>query len=70
VKLEYIPCNSKEELVKEFTAATEQDSDNQFVEALCYTEDTGVVMIGNMISSHESGKVNSYNYRIPCNCGK
>lgn len=61
VRLEYLPCYSQDQLLQEFTNVTQRAEDNQFVEALAFSKDTSVLMIGNMTSSAEPEKVR---YRI------
>uniref|UniRef100_A0A2P2HY56 Delta(24)-sterol reductase n=2 Tax=Hirondellea gigas TaxID=1518452 RepID=A0A2P2HY56_9CRUS len=58
VRLEYRPCNSPAQLLQEFSDATKREDGNQFVEAICFTRETAVVMVGNMVDSAEPGKVN------------
>ncbi|KAK4319169.1 hypothetical protein Pmani_009871 [Petrolisthes manimaculis] len=58
VKVEYKPCHSLDNLVRTFTEEVEKTEENQFVEGLMYSLDSGVVMTGNMCSTAEPGKLN------------
>ena len=57
VRLEYIPCYSQAQLVDEFSKCTQREENNQFVEALAFSKETAVLMIGNMVTSAEPEKV-------------
>lgn len=55
--MEYKPCHSLDNLVQTFSEEVEKGQDNQFVEGLMYSLDSGVVMTGNMCTTAEPGKV-------------
>jgi len=56
VKLSYEPFTRKETFLKEFDAAS-RDETNDFVEALCYSPDKYVLMKGTMTNAVETSKV-------------
>lgn len=49
VRVQYIPLYTQDELVNRFDKECRKVNENDFVEALTYSKDTGVVMIGKMV---------------------
>lgn len=62
LKMEYIPVKTKAELVKRFAIESNKGKENMFVEGLMYSENTTVIMLGNMTDHAESGKINPIGY--------
>lgn len=58
VKVEYKPCHSLDNLIETFTAETQREEGNQFVEGLMFSLHSGVVMTANMSNTAEPGKIN------------
>jgi delta24-sterol reductase len=58
VKLEYFPVHSLDHAMSVFEEKTLQEKGNQFVEAIMYNRDQGVIMVGNMSTWAEPGKLN------------
>ncbi|CAL8134552.1 unnamed protein product [Orchesella dallaii] len=58
VKMEYFPVHSMEHAVETFQKQTLREDGNQFVEAVMFNRDQWVVMVGNMVTSAEPGKLN------------
>lgn len=58
VKLDYYPAHTLEKLVKLMEDFSNQEKDNQFVEGLLFNKGEGIVMVGNMVTSAEPGKLN------------
>lgn len=58
VKLHHKPCYSLDELDKTFREEIEKKEGNDFVEALVFSRDTGVVMTGTLTNQAEPTKVN------------
>ncbi|XP_022101668.1 delta(24)-sterol reductase-like [Acanthaster planci] len=58
VKIEYRPAHSMSEVIKAFSEETMKKSNNEFVEALMYSKEAGVVMTANMTDDAEESKVN------------
>ena len=52
VRLEYHPCHTIAETLRQFTAAS-SDQQVDFVEGLVYSRETAVVMVGTMVSAEE-----------------
>lgn len=48
VRVAYHPCTTLDDLTQVFDAACRNTTDNEYVEALTYSRDRGVVMIGNL----------------------
>ena len=59
VKLEYYPAHTLDKCLSLFEQFTLQENDNQFVEGLMFNKDQGVIMVGNMVTSVEPGKVSN-----------
>jgi len=57
VKLEYYPTNSLDEAVEMLGDAANKPDENQFVEGIMFSSNECVVMVGNMVTSAEPGKV-------------
>lgn len=57
MKLEYIPVHSLDHAISVFEEQTMKSEDNQFVEGIMFNCDQGVIMVGNMTTSAEPGKV-------------
>lgn len=56
--MQYHPYSSLDELVKRFNEESLKKNPHQFVEALLYTKNTGVVMTGDMVDEvGRDGKV-------------
>jgi delta24-sterol reductase len=62
LKMEYIPVKTKAELLKRFAIESNKGKENMFVEGLMYSENTAVIMLGNMTDHAESGKVLGYSF--------
>ena len=60
--MEYIPIKTKAELLKRFAIESNKGKENMFVEGLMYSENTAVIMLGNMTDHAESGKVLGYSF--------
>lgn len=60
VRVEYIPYHNQDELVQRFDKESRMVGHNDFVEALVYSKNEGVVMIGNMVDKvGDDGKKNA-----------
>jgi delta24-sterol reductase len=60
VRLQYLPCQTKEEFVRVFTEKSTEKNPAEFVEGLAYSADSGVVMIGTYTDAPAAGeKVNN-----------
>lgn len=59
VKVEYKPCYSLDALVRTFISESSKSENNQMVEGLQFTLDSGVIMTCNMVPSAEPGKINA-----------
>lgn len=57
VKLQYEPVHSLDELAASFKRQTGLSEGNEFIEALMFSKDEGVVMTGCMVSCADRGKV-------------
>ena len=57
MKLEYHPAHTLDKCISLFEQFTLQENHNQFVEGLMFNKDQGVIMVGNMVTSAEPGKV-------------
>lgn len=57
VKLQYEPVYSIDEATAAIDRQLALESGNEFVEALMFSKDEGVVMTGNMVSCADWGKV-------------
>ena len=55
--MEYQPAYTLDEVTEIFTRETMKESRNEFVEALMFSENEGVIMTANMTSCAEPGKV-------------
>lgn len=58
VKLQYEPVYSIDEAIAAIDRQLAPESGNEFVEALMFSKDEGVVMTGNMVSCADWGKLN------------
>uniref|UniRef100_H2Y9T9 Delta(24)-sterol reductase n=1 Tax=Ciona savignyi TaxID=51511 RepID=H2Y9T9_CIOSA len=58
VRIKYQPAHSAGELVDIFTKESKKTKENDFVEALAYSDEEGVVMTGNFCDIYEAGKLN------------
>lgn len=57
LKMEYIPVHSKKDMVKVFADETNKGEENMFVEGLVYSENSAVIMLGNMTDTADPEKV-------------
>ncbi|XP_028025734.1 delta(24)-sterol reductase-like isoform X2 [Bombyx mandarina] len=59
VRIHYYPFNNLPDLAKRFSQESLKPNPHQFVEALLYTRDSGVLMLGNMVDEvGRDGKLN------------
>lgn len=59
VRMQYCPYNNLTELVKRFIQESTKPNPHQFIEALLYTKDSGVVMLTDMVDNvGRDGKLN------------
>nr|CAB3237581.1 delta(24)-sterol reductase-like [Phallusia mammillata] len=58
VKLTYHPANTKNDLLKKFTEEALNTNGNDFVEALAFSKNSGVIMTGNFSDGFETNKLN------------
>ena len=61
VKMTYIPCHTQEECVDVFERES-RDMTNDFVEAIVYTKETGVVMKATLVDEVSRSQVNPIGY--------
>lgn len=58
VRIHYYPFNNLSDLAKRFSQESLKPNPHQFVEALLYTRDSGVLMLGDMVDEvGRDGKV-------------
>ena len=57
VRLEYFPAISKNQMIRRFHQEMMKKSNNDFVECLVYSEESGVIMTGNLTDDAEQDKV-------------
>lgn len=58
LRLEYLPYTTLSELAGRFSQESLKNDPHQFVEALVYSKDTGVLMLGDMVDKiGKDGKV-------------
>ncbi|XP_063399264.1 delta(24)-sterol reductase-like isoform X1 [Mytilus trossulus] len=62
LKMEYIPVHSKKDMVKAFADETNKGKENMFVEGLVYSENSAVIMLGNMTDIADPEKINPIGY--------
>ena len=55
--MEYLPVHTKSEMVEVFSRESLKGKDNMFVEGLVYSENSAVIMLGNITDNAEPGKV-------------
>ncbi|MCL4119883.1 UNVERIFIED_CONTAM: hypothetical protein GTU68_055182 [Idotea baltica] len=58
VKVDYKPCYSQETFISTFLDESRNEAENEFVEGLMFSPDTGVVMTGKMSNTVEAGMLN------------
>ena len=57
VKIDYYPVHSLDYAAVVFAEMTLKKDENQFVEGIMFNKEEGVIMVGNMTSVAEPGKV-------------
>ncbi|KAH3867287.1 hypothetical protein DPMN_030413 [Dreissena polymorpha] len=62
VRMEYFPAKSRQKMIERFEQETNKGSGNEFVECLVYSENSGVIMTGNMTEEAEADKINPIGY--------
>lgn len=58
VRLTYIPCHTLDELSKTFAAESAKREENDFVEGLVYSAESGVVMVGKSTNQADPERIN------------
>jgi len=53
-------------MIERFTEETNKKTNNDFVECLVFSEDSGVVMTGNLTDQVEEGKVSFLDFVLNC----